>query len=254
MNSVWIFSTEGHFLQKLGRQGQGPGEYNTPEKVAVNAEGDILVSDYLRSRLIFYDRDYRYKREILVKERMYRSVHVNSKREIYMYEGMVGPMVHDVFDKIKKLNDEGEAILTFAPIHQKALKIGYSVPGDGMTIDKNDFIFEMNPLYYQVRKYTANGKIIKSFAKPHFRNDRKDSKRPLVLNGPYYLEKGVLIVQREDRIDIFDTEGNFLVGGIPLPQKIIYSKGNAIYLEQWEEPETQEQQLNPKIICYELKI
>lgn len=254
LNNVLIFSPDGYFLQKLGQQGQGPGEYTTPEKVAVTSEGEILVSDYLRRRIIFYDRDYRYEREILVKSRMYRSVHVNSKREIYMYEGMVGPMVHDVFDTIKKLNDEGEAILTFAPIPQKALKIRYSVSGDGMTIDKNDFIFEMNPLYYQVRKYTADGKLIKSFANPHFRSARKKSKRPLVLNGPYYLEKGVLIVQREDRIDIFDTEGNFLVGEIPLPQKIIYAQGNAIYLEQWEEPESQKQKLNPKIICYELKI
>ncbi|MDH5386552.1 MAG: 6-bladed beta-propeller [Candidatus Aminicenantes bacterium] len=254
LNHVWIFSPDGHFLQKLGQQGQGPGEYNTPERVAINSEGEILVSDYLRGRIIFYDRDYRYEREILVKARMYRSVHVNNKNEIYMYEGMIGPMVHEVFDTIQKLNDDGDVILTFAPIPKKALKIRYSVAGDGMTIDKNDFIFEMNPLYYQIRKYTADGKLIKSFANPNFRNARKKSERPLVLNGPYYLEKGVLIVQREDRIDIFDTEGNFIVDEIPLPQKIIYAQGNTIYLEQWEEPESQKQQLNPKIICYDLKI
>jgi len=254
LNSVWIFSPEGHFIKKLGQQGQGPGEYATPEKLAVNAEGDILVTDYMRRRIIFYDRDYRYEREILVKERMYRSAHVNCKNEIYMYEGMVGPTVHDVFDTIKKLNNKGEIVLTFAPIPENVLKMRYSASGDGMTIDKNNFIFEMNPLYYQIRKYTADGDLIKSFTNPHFRTDKKENKKPIVLNGPYYLEKGLLIVQWENRIDIFDTEGHFLVGGIPLSQKIIYSQGNCIYLEKWEEPESQKQQLNPKIICYELKI
>jgi len=253
LNQVWMFGSDGHFLQKLGQQGQGPGEYTTPERIAINSEGEILVSDYLGRRIIFYDKDYRYEREVLVKGRMYRSVHVNSKNEIYMYEGMVGPMVYEVFDTIQKLNDGGEVISTFAPIPQKALKMRYGVAGNGMTIDKNDCIFEMNPLYYQIRKYTADGKLIKSFTNPHFRDSRKKSEQPLVLNGPYYLEKGLLIVQREDRIDIFDTEGNFLVGEISLPQKIINAQGNAIILEQWEKPDSQKQQMNPKFICYELK-
>lgn len=254
LNCIWIFNPDGHFLQKLGRQGQGPGEYNTPVRITVNSEDEILISDYLRRRIIFYDRNYRYEREILIKEKMYHSVHVNGKDEIYMYEGMVGPRDKYVFDTIKKLNEKGETVLTFAPIPKKVLGMGFSASGDGMTIDKNDFIFELNPLDYQIRKYTGDGEMIKSFANPHFRKVKKKNKQPLILNGPYYLEKGVLIVQREDHIDVFDTEGNFFVGEIPLSKKIIYAKENAIYLEQWEDPKSPKQQLNPKIICYKFKI
>jgi len=254
LNNVWVFSPDGHFLQRLGQQGQGPGEYNTPVRIAVNSGGEILVSDYMRRRITLYNRDYRYERSILVKERMYHSIHVNSKDEIYMYEGMVGPRDKYVFDTIQKLNEEGETVLSFAPVPPKVLKMRFSASGDGMTLDKNDFIFEMNPLYYQIRKYTADGDLIKSFTNLHLRKAKKEGKQPILLNGPYYLEKGLLIVQWENYIDLFDTEGYFLVGGIHLSQKIIYSQENSIYLEEWEEPETPGQQLNPKIICYKLKI
>ena len=256
INNVWIFSPDGHFLKILGRQGQGPGEYNTPEKLAINLKGEILVSDYLKRRIICYNRDYQFEREILVDSRMYRAVHVNSKNEIYMYEGMVGPRTYNVFDTIKKLNDEGEVIITFASIPKEVLKMRYSTAKDGMTIDKNDFIFEMNPLYYKLRKYTSNGELIKYFTNPNFSNawrKRKKGEKPLILNGPYYLEKELLIVQREDRIDIFDTNGNFLVGEIPFSQKIIYTQSNSIYIEKWEDLGTHKQHLNPKIMCYDLK-
>ncbi len=253
-NNVWIFSSDGHFIQNLGRQGQGPGEYSTPLKLDLNPEGDIILVDYLGRRLIFYDRNYQYKNQILVKGRMYRSVHVNHKNEIFMYEGMVGPMVREVFDTIKKLNNDGETILSFAPIPEEVFKFLFSCSNDGMAIDKDNFIYEMNPLFYRIRKYTSDGQLVKSFVNPHFQQPELKEGKEVILSGPYYLEKGLLLVQLQNHLDIFDTEGNFLVGGIPLSLNIIYSDGNSIYLEKWEEPQSGEQFPNPAIISYKLKL
>ncbi len=253
-NNVWIFISDGHFIQNLGRQGQGPGEYSTPVSLEVSPEGDIILADYLGRRLIFYDRNYQYKNQILVKGRMYRSVHVNHNNKIFMYEGMVGPMVREVFDTIKKLNNDGETILSFAPIPEEVFKFLFSCSNDGMAIDKDNFIYEMNPLFYRIRKYTSDGQLVKSFVNPHFQQPELKEGKEVILSGPYYLEKGLLLVQLQNHLDIFDTEGNFLVGGIPLSLNIIYSDGNSIYLEKWEEPQSGEQFPNPVIISYKLKL
>lgn len=251
LNQVWIFDHEGKFLQKLGKKGQGPGEYTAPLSVAVNSEGKIMVNDYYGMQIIFYDRNYQYEREL--KKLRGHYIHVNSKNEIYLYEGMVPPVDRGVFDTIKKVDVNGKVVLSFAPIPDKALKTNYSIMADGMDIDKNDFIYEMNSLYYQIRKYTSEGKLIKSFKNPYFRDIRRKGKHPLSLNGPFCLENGLLIIQREKNLDLFDTEGNFIVGGIPVTHKVIYARGNGIYLEVWEEAEARERFLNPKIICYQLK-
>lgn len=253
-NNIWIFSSDGHFIQNLGRQGQGPGEYSTPVSLEVSPEGDILIDDYLGRRLIFYDWDYQYKKQMLIKGLIYHYVHANHKNEIFMYEGMPRPGMKEVFDTIKKLNNDGETILSFAPIPEEVLTIGFFAVKDGMAIDKDDFIYEMNPLFYRIRKYTSDGQMLKSFVNPHLKQPEQKEGQWVVLNGPYYLEKGLLLVQLQNHLDIFDTEGNFLVGGIPLSLNIIFSDGNSVYLEKWEEPQSGQQFSNPVIVSYELKL
>jgi len=259
-NNIWIFAPDGHFIQNLGRHGQGPGEYSTPVSLEVSPEGDILIDDYLGRRLIFYDRDYQYKKQILVKERICNYFHVNHNNEIFMYEGTVPPSVAMgfqkpwIFDTIKKLNNNGETILSFAPIPEEVFKFSFSCVTDGIAIDKDDFIYEMNPLFYRIRKYTSGGQLVKSFVNPHFQQLEPREGRQGVLNGPYYLEKGLLLVQLQNHLDIFDTEGNFLAGGIPLSLNIIYSDGNSFYVEKWEEPQSGQQFPNPVIISYKLNL
>lgn len=253
-NNIWIFSSDWHFIQNLGRQGQGPGEYSTPVSLEVSPEGDILVDDYLGSRLIFYDHNYQYKKQIISKGKWYHFVHVNHKNEIFMYEGMPTPMIYEVFDTIKKLNNNGETIISFAPIPAEVLKTPIFSLKDGMAIDKDDFIYEMNSLFYRIRKYTSDEQLVKSFVNPHFQQPEPKEGQQVILNGPYYLEKGLLLVQLQEHLDIFDTEGNFLVGGIPLSLNIIYSDGNFIYLEKWEQPQSGQPLPNPVIISYKLNL
>jgi hypothetical protein len=252
LRQVYIFSSDGRFIRILGRQGQGPGEYSTPVSLAVNSTGEILVSDYLRNQILVFDIDYQYLHSLTGKPRIHYFVHLNARNDIYTYSGTVGPGRREAFNTVYKLDKEGAKVLSFAPVPQTVLDMNFSAVDDGMTIDKEDFIYEMNPLYYQVRKYTADGKFVKSFSNPHYRDGQREGKMPAILNGPHYLEKGLLVVQREKVIDIFDTEGNFLAGEIPLPQKIVAARGNTLYCEEWEET-PQKVQANPKIICYDVR-
>jgi len=254
--AVYIFSPDGKFIKELGRKGQGPGEYSTPVSLEISSKKEIWVADYMANRIIIYDESFNFERFMSCKPRVYHFLHLSSHDEIYMYSGSVNPFHPVIFNTIHKYDPQGEEIFSFAPLPGETLNIKFSAVQDGMTIDRDDFIYEMNPLYYNIRKFSSDGKMIKAFSRKTnlFKVITKEGETPIIICGPYYLEKGLIIAQVSKHLEIYDTEGNFIVGELPFSQKIIAAKGNRLYVEQWEEKNRSEIQLNPKIICYKLKI
>ncbi|MBL9214775.1 MAG: SMP-30/gluconolactonase/LRE family protein [Opitutaceae bacterium] len=51
------FSADGKFLRQWGRRGTGPGEFNTPHGVALDAEGRVYVADRENDRLQVFTPD-----------------------------------------------------------------------------------------------------------------------------------------------------------------------------------------------------
>jgi hypothetical protein len=54
--AVKIFSTQGRYLESVGRKGQGPGELSFPSGVCVSG-GTIAVADKLNSRIQIFNRE-----------------------------------------------------------------------------------------------------------------------------------------------------------------------------------------------------
>jgi len=247
---VYIFSAQGQFLQILGKKGFGPGEYLTPVSIEIDKAGQIWIADYNNNKVNVYDSDYKFIKAITFKPRIKYYLHLNSKGWIYLYLGQLS-MGNKTIDLIYLYNNQGQLIKSFAPLLQEVKDINFSVVQDGMVIDRDDFIYEMSPIYYKIRKYDAEGTLIKSFP-PEPIDFRLDRKKPLILNGPFYLEAGLILAQIKQRIDFYDTEGNFLVG-LPLESKIIAAKGNTLYVLK-EGTEEEILVSNPTIIGYKLKI
>lgn len=56
--TLYVFGSGGHFLQQIGKKGNGPGEYVTPFAFAVNErEKTLSVIDIEQQKLIFYSLD-----------------------------------------------------------------------------------------------------------------------------------------------------------------------------------------------------
>jgi hypothetical protein len=253
---VFIFAPDGQFVKELGKQGQGLGEYSTPVSVSISSKHEIWVADYLGNRINIYDENLTFKKSVICKPRIHYFIHLNSQEEIFMYSGTINPFHPVIFDTIHKYNNQGEEILSFAPLPQEVLKLKFSAVQDGITVDKDGFIYEMNPLLYKIRKCSAEGKIIKEFSRKTglFKLVTKEGETPIIVYGPYYLEKGLIIAQVSEHLEVYDTEGNFIVGELPFKHKVIATRGNNFYIELWEEKEAVENLPNPKIICYKLKI
>ncbi len=61
---ISIFSPSGDFLTSFGREGPGPGEFMEPASITVLSNGGICVADFMKQKLIYFDADFRYEREI----------------------------------------------------------------------------------------------------------------------------------------------------------------------------------------------
>jgi hypothetical protein len=254
--AVFIFGHDGKFLKELGKQGQGPGEYSTPVSIDISSKQEILVADYLANKIHVYDENYNFIRSIICKPKIYHFIHLNSRDEIFIYSGAVNPFRKESYNTIRKYDNQGKEIHSFAPLPEEVLDVKFSATQDGMTIDKNDFIYEMNPLHYNVRKFTPEGDLAKSFTRKTllFKIITEKGQSPIVVYGPYYLDKGLIMAQVSEHLEIYDTEGNFMVGELPFSSKIIGTHGNCLLIRHWEESKKPEDQPNPKIIWLKLKI
>jgi hypothetical protein len=221
--------------------------------VATNSIGEILICDHLRNQIVVYNADYSYLGSITVKPRIQYFIHLDRRNEIFLYSGAGGPRQREVFDTIHRLDENGFEVLSFAPVPKDVLELDFSAIADGMAIGEDDHIYEMNPLYYQIRKYTTDGRLIRSFTNPNIKKRIRKGGPDGILNGPFYLEKGLVVVQLDGLLDVFDTEGDLIVDKIPLAPKIIKAKRNALYLEEWTMSGPERAQLNPKIICCQLR-
>jgi len=76
---------------------------------------------------------------------------------------------------------------------------------------------------------------------------------PIIINGPYYLQKGFIIIQLNGHIEIYNTNGDFVVGEIPFKEKIVCTDKNTIYSIIWPYEINEDSEDNPIIKIYELK-
>ncbi len=61
---VLVFDLQGRFVQAIGRQGKGPGEFSRPTGLCVLADGGIAVADYDNNRIQVFDAAGKLRREI----------------------------------------------------------------------------------------------------------------------------------------------------------------------------------------------
>jgi hypothetical protein len=61
---ISVFDHEGNYVQCFGSEGSGPGEFAEPIGLASLDDPGVVVSDYMHGKLVFFDPDFRFNREI----------------------------------------------------------------------------------------------------------------------------------------------------------------------------------------------
>ncbi|MFH0991230.1 MAG: 6-bladed beta-propeller [bacterium] len=251
--TVFIADTTGKFLSDLGGQGHGPGEYQTPLSVAINREGEIFLNDYMGRKVLVYTSNYNYK-SMMFPDRTEYFIHINKNDEIFLYDGMLQPSFirskkPNIFPTIHKFSSTGKHMISFALIPEEISDLNFSAGYNGMVIDTSGFIYEINPLFYRIRKYDSEGKLIKEFSEGKIIYEESEGRRsPVLMQGPLVLDKGIVFIQYDNQLDFYDTDGNLLVKSIPFEKDVLGCHGNSIYVKLEDYPEA-----NPKIGRYTLR-
>jgi hypothetical protein len=101
------------FLKQFGRDGKGPGEFtthlfSTDNRISVDIKGDVFIYDANPSRLVVFDNDGNYKRDIMVARD-----YSNSIPKLYRIK-VVGEGIYVAFQARGELPPHG-LLFTLAP-------------------------------------------------------------------------------------------------------------------------------------------
>ncbi|MCK4504105.1 MAG: 6-bladed beta-propeller [Candidatus Aegiribacteria sp.] len=62
---ILFYSSEGEYIQTVGREGSGPGEFLMPASFTFMSDGGIAVSDVMAGKITFFDSDYEYSDQLI---------------------------------------------------------------------------------------------------------------------------------------------------------------------------------------------
>ena len=253
-SDILIFSKIGKFIRSIGKKGSGPGEYTRPQSMTRDTEGNIYVVDGTKRQINIYDKNYKF-RTLIHYVSNNSDIHVNSKKDFYLYLGIPMPIPSaKLYNCVAKFGPDGKKKTEFAELPAEVNKMKFYAGYDCMVIDKYDYVYETNPLRPCIRKYDADGKLIKEFGDKRIKmiteKDEKGSSYeiPRFIESFKILDNILIIAYCDGKMDFYDTDGNLLNQDIKLDKGIACVHKNAIYLV-----EHQKNQDNPTLHKYIVK-
>lgn len=180
------YDPEGKFLLKFGREGQGPGEFQSLSVPRFDHDGNLYTFDVRNQRISFFDEDGNYLRQITAKER-YSNLFVNSKGFIIAnrfemnQEGNVQKqtstygLFDDKFELLAELfKDEFEYPMptgtdedAIADYLAKAWSRTAFRPSVRYILTDDDLIYLGWPDKYEINVYFPEGKMVKKITRDY---------------------------------------------------------------------------------------
>jgi DNA-binding beta-propeller fold protein YncE len=107
----------GHFIKQVGHRGSGPGEFNLPHAVVVDAKGNVYVGSRSDQRILVFDNDLNYKTEFNHVGAPW-GLCITSGPHQYLYSSNANPdsqqtPLHEVTGQIYKMELDGTVLGKF---------------------------------------------------------------------------------------------------------------------------------------------
>jgi len=276
-NAVFVFGRDGKFLSKIGSVGSGPGEFISPNKIALDEKGNLYVEDRGNRRINVYDSEGRFKFSFKLEKGPLFSLKVNSGR-IYAYcSAGIGKDERIIYI----YDDRGRLINKFGLLPKFMWDFPFVISGGGMVIDSSGLIYQVHPVEYVVNKYSPDGKLLACFEmksslykapnKPDIETIQIEYQKWLnswtPVSGLYIIDNKFLIIlvslgkegkQKRFAMDIIDLNGQVFKSDILFTLSenatIIGSYGDSFYIAEQPPPDNKGNLPNFRIIEYKIKL
>ena len=239
------YDSEGKYLLSFGREGQGPGEFQSLSVPRFDKDNNLYISDTSGRRISFFDRDGNYLRQITFKER-YVDLFINSKdfivtRKFEMsQEGNVQRLTYtyglfsDKFELLAELNKDEIEVPMPTGTDESAM-VDYLAnawsrnafrPTVWFILAEDDSIYLGRPEKFEINVYSPEGKLVKKIARDYdpLPVSNKDKEEYFKMLGEGFssnqsftlMDNGWLAVIVESvegeytLLDIFDQDGKYI--------------------------------------------
>lgn len=256
---IKVFDKEGNYLNKIGRKGQGPGEFNNPSMIYF-LNNELLVMEF--DRLSFFSPEGKFLRVIPTSKERAGRTRCDSNGNIVSVCSLFDPGESftyslKIFDKDFNLMKE----ITKVTIPLVPLTSNPFSPIVYMTVDAKDNIVFGYGKKYEIQIYNPEGnlakKIMRAYDPVEVTEEEREKRREglpeqIKLDFPshhpaYYRfihdDEGRLYVQSYEKTekfntyyhDVFNQDGRY-IAKIPLKQfPVICQQGKLYSLEEDED-------------------
>jgi hypothetical protein len=165
---VKIFDSEGKFLRKFGRDGQGPGEMNVPITIQIISNDELVVSDALNQRLMFYSLEGEFKREMSTALKALRFTLPLFDSQGNILGQQIVPTEEKLMREVRKYDGELNSLFTVASIDNTSLVQGKINPFQVVIfyqLGKDNAIYCSNPDAYEIKVLNTEGKMVRRILK-----------------------------------------------------------------------------------------
>ena len=138
---VMKFSPDGRLLKKWGKKGTGPGEFDTPHSVAVDAKGLVYIADRENKRIQIFDADGKFLRQWTHVGAPW-GLEITPDQHIYMSDGYA--------NRVLKLDLEGKILGALGTPGRSPGQFSYV---HHIAIGKNGEIYVSEILNWRVQKF-----------------------------------------------------------------------------------------------------
>lgn len=253
---ICSYTQTGEFITSVGRKGEGPGEFIKPVDFFIGKE-NVYVVDPLARKLHLFSLNWDFKYFFYIEDG--RMVHEGKNGEIFIAaprsvdDKNNGSCIH-VYDK------RGKLLNSFFPINENAIRQDLFCDGVCFDQDRDGDLFCAQEMEYKIYRYTAKGRLIKTFSKPSanyipspvkiFKNKFIRSEadkwvrswthivdvkiwRDLVFITSLYIKGSY-----EYGYDIYNRSGELIRGNLAANYRLLYidEKGKLYFLKEVSEP------------------
>lgn len=268
-HQVLLFSGDGTLSKVVGAYGKGPGEHVRVVSIAAQSSGGFLTLDNSLRMVSAFDSDgvFLYSFKVSFGYRLA----VAGDSGLYVYN-MVAPVGSDA---VAQYGPNGARQRSFYPIPSSAVVDRIPIGLGGIACDRKGDVFVVHGSKYRVEKFSSDGKLLmnigreapfyKALEGPITPPDMSKINSFTPVSGLFVLRNGILIVllsrnePRSTWLELYDTNGNFLAGGIQPPatlSSMVGVSGDVLYfLEQLPGHLDKTGQLpNPCLVGYRVKM